>query len=113
MGKPKVFVTRIIPNEGLDQIRAFCDATVWEDELPPSREVILRETHDADGLVSLLTDKIDGALMDACPQSARREQLRRRLRQPRYPGRHASAASRLATRRACSPKRRPTSPSRC
>ena len=68
MGKPKVFVTRVIPDEGLDQIRAFCDATVWEDELPPPREVLLRETHDADGLVSLLTDKIDGELMDACPR---------------------------------------------
>jgi glyoxylate reductase len=68
MGKPKVFVTRVIPSEGLDQIRAFCDATVWEDELPPPREVILRETRDADGLVSLLTDKIDGELMDACPR---------------------------------------------
>ncbi|HET9979286.1 MAG TPA: D-glycerate dehydrogenase, partial [Ktedonobacterales bacterium] len=68
MGKPKVFVTRIIPDEGLDQIRAFCDATVWEDELPPPREVLLRETRDADGLVSLLTDKIDGELMDACPK---------------------------------------------
>lgn len=68
MGKPKVFVTRIIPDEGLDQIRAFCDATVWEDELPPPREVLLRETRDADGLVSLLTDKIDGELMDACPR---------------------------------------------
>jgi glyoxylate reductase len=68
MGKPKVFVTRVIPNDGLDQIRAFCDATVWEDELPPPREVILRETRDADGLVSLLTDKIDGELMDACPR---------------------------------------------
>lgn len=68
MGKPKVFVTRIIPDEGLDQIRAFCDATVWEDELPPPRDVLLRETRDSDGLVSLLTDKIDGELMDACPR---------------------------------------------
>ena len=68
MGKPKVFVTRIIPDEGLDQIRAFCDATVWEDELPPPREVLLRETRDCDGLVSLLTDQIDGELMDACPR---------------------------------------------
>jgi glyoxylate reductase len=68
MGKPKVFVTRVIPNEGLDQIRAFCDTTIWEDELPPPREVILRETRDADGLVSLLTDQIDGELMDACPR---------------------------------------------
>ena len=68
MSKPKVFITRIIPNEGLDQIRAFCDATVWEDELPPSRAIILRETRDADGLVSLLTDTIDGELLDACPR---------------------------------------------
>jgi glyoxylate reductase len=68
MGKPKVFVTRIIPSEGLDRIRAFCDATVWEDELPPPREVILQEARDADGLVSLLTDTIDGELMDACPR---------------------------------------------
>ena len=68
MAKPKVFVTRIIPDEGLNQMRAFCDATVWEDELPPPREVLLRETRDADGLVSLLTDKIDGELMDACPR---------------------------------------------
>lgn len=68
MGKPKVFVTRIIPSAGLDRIREFCEARVWEDELPPPREVLLRETRDADGLVSLLTDRVDGELMDACPR---------------------------------------------
>jgi glyoxylate reductase len=67
MAKPRVYVTRIIPPEGLDRVRASCDAVVWEDELPPSREVILRETRDADGLLSLLTDRVDAELMDACP----------------------------------------------
>jgi glyoxylate reductase len=68
MARPRVYVTRIIPPEGLDRVRAFCDATVWEEELPPSREVILRETREADGLLSLLTDRVDAELMDACPQ---------------------------------------------
>jgi glyoxylate reductase len=68
MGKPKVYVTRSIPDAGLNLIREFADATIWEADLPPSRDVILRETRDADGLVSLLTDKVDGELMDACPK---------------------------------------------
>ncbi|HEV2238394.1 MAG TPA: D-glycerate dehydrogenase [Ktedonobacterales bacterium] len=68
MAKPRVFVTRVIPSAGLDRVRAACDATVWEDELPPPRDVLLRATHDADGLLSLLTDAVDAALMDACPQ---------------------------------------------
>ncbi|HKV85400.1 MAG TPA: D-glycerate dehydrogenase [Ktedonobacterales bacterium] len=68
MGKPRVYVTRVIPDQGLDLVREFCDATIWREELPPPRDVILRETRDADGLLSLLTDPVDGALMDACPR---------------------------------------------
>jgi glyoxylate reductase len=68
MGKPRVFVTRVIPDQGLDLVRDFCDATIWQEELPPPREVLLRETRDADGLLSLLTDKVDGELIDACPK---------------------------------------------
>ena len=68
MGKPKVFVSRIIPDQGLSLITQLCDATVWQQELPPPRDVLLRETHDCDGLVSLLTDTIDPEFMDACPK---------------------------------------------
>jgi glyoxylate reductase len=68
MKKPKVYVTRIIPEAGLSLIRELCDVTIWEDELPPPRDVILEETREADGLVSLLTDRIDGALLDSCPR---------------------------------------------
>lgn len=68
MGKPRVFVSRIIPDAGLNLIREFCDTTIWQEELPPPRETLLRETRDADGLVSLLTDRVDGELLDACPR---------------------------------------------
>lgn len=68
MGKPRVFVTRLIPAQGLDLIHAHCDATIWQDELPPPRDAILRAGHACDGLVSLLTDTVDASLMDACPR---------------------------------------------
>ncbi|MCL4504640.1 MAG: D-glycerate dehydrogenase [Chloroflexi bacterium] len=68
MSKPKVFVTRIIPERGLTRILQHTDATVWQDELPPPRDVLLERAHDCDGLVTLLTDKVDGELFDAAPR---------------------------------------------
>jgi glyoxylate reductase len=65
MPKPKVFVTRIIRDKGLDLVNDFCQVDLWTDELPPSREVILERVRGVDGLLCLLTDKIDGAVMDA------------------------------------------------
>ncbi len=66
--KPKVFVSRIIPDEGLEPVRAECEMDLWEEELPPPREILLERIQDKVGLLSLLTDKIDAALMDANPQ---------------------------------------------
>jgi glyoxylate reductase len=69
MAKPKVFVTRIIPEEGLALVRDFCDADIWTEELPPPRETVLQRVRGVDGILSLLTDKMDGELMDtAGPQ---------------------------------------------
>jgi glyoxylate reductase len=65
MPKPKVFVTRIIRAKGLDLVKEFCEAEIWQDELPPSREVLLEKVRGVDGLLCLLTDKIDGAVLDA------------------------------------------------
>src|SRR6266545_3968513 len=67
-GKPKVFVTRIIPEAGLARIKAACDAEVWPEQLPPPYDLLRQKVADCDGLVSLLTDKIDAALMDAAPR---------------------------------------------
>src|SRR5579872_814865 len=66
--KPKVFVTRRIPAAGLDRIQQQCDAEVWPEQLPPSYDLLRRKVADCDGLVSLLTDKIDAALLNAAPR---------------------------------------------
>jgi glyoxylate reductase len=66
--KPKVFVTRLIPAAGLDRIRAECDAEVWTDPLPPPHDVLRAKVADRDGLVALLTDRIDADLLDAAPR---------------------------------------------
>src|SRR5579863_7725082 len=67
MARPKVFVSRRIPDEGLNAIAAACDVDLWPNQLPPPADELLRRVKDCDGLVSLLTDKIDGPLLDAAP----------------------------------------------
>lgn len=64
----KVFVTRRIPEEGLVRIAASCTVDVWPDPLPPPYETLRERVRDCDGLVSLLTDRIDGPLLDAAPR---------------------------------------------
>lgn len=66
--KPKVFVTRVLPEVGLRQIEASCTAEVWQDPLPPPADVLRAKVADCDGLVSLLTDRIDANLLDRAPR---------------------------------------------
>jgi len=68
MARPKVFVTRHIPDEGLTRIAAAAEVDVWPEQMPPSYEVLRERVRDCDGLVSLLTDRIDGPLLDASPK---------------------------------------------
>jgi glyoxylate reductase len=63
--KAQVFVTRIIPEGGLALIRDSCDVDVWPNELPPPRQVLLDKVSGTDGLLCLLTDRIDAEVMDA------------------------------------------------
>ena len=65
MTRPKVFVTRIIRDAGLSLVREFCQADIWDGDMPPSREVMLDRVRGVDGLLCLLTDRIDGELLDA------------------------------------------------
>ena len=63
--RPRVLVTRIIPDAGLDPVREACDVDLWEKELPPPRDELLRRVGGVDGLLSLLTDRVDDELLDA------------------------------------------------
>lgn len=64
-GRPRVFVARIIPEVGLDAVRAACDMDLWEDELPPPRAELLRRVAGCDGVLTLLTDRVDDEFLDA------------------------------------------------
>ena len=63
--RPKVFVSRRIPDEGLNPVLAACDADIWADELPPPRDELLRRVAGCDGVLALLTDKVDDEFLDA------------------------------------------------
>jgi glyoxylate reductase len=65
MSKPKVFVTRIIPDKGLDLVKEFCEVDLWQEELPPNREELMKRVRGMDGLLTLLTDRVGAELMDA------------------------------------------------
>lgn len=66
--KPKVYVTRLVPEKGLEMVREFCQAEVWESDLPVPRAVLLEKVRDVEGLYSLLTEKVDAGLLDHAPR---------------------------------------------
>jgi glyoxylate reductase len=67
MLRPNVYVTRTIAEEGLEMLRSVAKVKLWEDELPPPRQVLLEQVKGMDGLLCLLTDKVDDLLMDNAP----------------------------------------------
>jgi glyoxylate reductase len=66
--KPLVAVTRVIPDAGLNLLRESAEIRLWEKELPPSPEELDALLQDADGALTLLTDRIDGPVLDRHPQ---------------------------------------------
>jgi glyoxylate reductase len=66
--RPRVFVTRAIPDAGLTLLRQICDVSVWQGDLPPTTVDLLAGARDADAVLALLTDRLDAAFFDACPR---------------------------------------------
>lgn len=67
--RPTVYVTREIPEAGLELLEDECDLHVWDGKLPPEKEHIVQRLAEleADGLLCLLSDDVDGEVMDASP----------------------------------------------
>jgi len=59
-------MTRKILEPGLGMIREKYQLDIWESELAPPKEEIIKRGKDADALVTLLTDPIDAEVIDAC-----------------------------------------------
>lgn len=67
MTKPRAFVTRHMPGDALDHLLADADVDLWPGETPPPYEELVHRTADADGLICMLTDRVDAALIAAAP----------------------------------------------
>jgi len=61
----RVFVTRQLPGPAFDRLRQECDVRVWPGVMPPDRQSLLQEVADCEGVLALLTDRVDAELMDA------------------------------------------------
>ncbi|ADB53614.1 2-hydroxyacid dehydrogenase [Conexibacter woesei] len=65
----RVFVTRRLPGDALGRLAASGHETdVWERREPPPREQLVARARETDALLCMLTDPIDGPLLDACPR---------------------------------------------
>jgi glyoxylate reductase len=64
----RVFVTRRLPGGALERLQAAHDVEVWPDRLPPPREELMARAPELDGLLSMLTDRVDAELIDAAPR---------------------------------------------
>ncbi|MFQ5895083.1 MAG: 2-hydroxyacid dehydrogenase [Nitrospinota bacterium] len=65
--KPRVFLTRKVPQAAMDYLAARVDLKVYPGDLPVPRPLLLREARKAQGLISLLTERVDGELLDHAP----------------------------------------------
>jgi len=68
MGKPKIFATHPLFDEARAILDASCEVEYWAQPGRPSREEILRRAKEKEGLVCLLTDRIDEDLLRAAPK---------------------------------------------
>lgn len=67
MAKPRVYVTRRLPQKALDMIASTCNMEVNPYDRALTREELEGAIKDIDGLLCLLTDTIDGSLLDRNP----------------------------------------------
>ena len=64
-GRARVLVTREIPEVGLRLLREVAYVDMWDRPMPPPRDELLRRVEGVEGLLALLTDRVDDELLDA------------------------------------------------
>ena len=65
----RVLVTRQLPGLALERLAAAAHTVdVWAGALPPAPDVLKARAVDAEGLLAMLTDRVDQSLLDAAPR---------------------------------------------
>jgi glyoxylate reductase len=65
---PRVFATRRLPGPGFERLAGCTRLEVWPGPGPPTPRALVAGARDADGLLCLLSDRIDAELLDNCPK---------------------------------------------
>ncbi len=68
MAKPKVLATHSLFDAARKILQESCEVEFWTKPERPPREELLRRVKDKDGLVCLLTEKINEELLQAAPK---------------------------------------------
>lgn len=64
----RVFATHNLPFAILDRLGQVCELDIWDQPAPPTQEQLLNRLQGCEGLLCLLTNRIDGTLVSACPE---------------------------------------------
>lgn len=68
MPKPKVYATHPLFEEARRLLESNCEVEYWTDAERPPREEVLRRVRDKEGLVCLLTEKVNEELLRVAPE---------------------------------------------
>src|SRR5437588_12530198 len=68
MAKPRVLATHRLFEAARQILQESCDVEYWERPERPPREEVLARVKDKEGLICLLTEKVDDELLRAGPK---------------------------------------------
>ena len=68
MSKARIFVSRKIPQAGLQLLEQHFTVEVWPHYAPPTKQQLIEKIAGCVGMVSLLSDKIDAEVLAAAPE---------------------------------------------
>ncbi|MFN8486381.1 MAG: D-glycerate dehydrogenase [Caldilineaceae bacterium] len=71
MSKPKVLVTRRIPQAGIERVQAFCDVHHWDSDDAIPRPTLLEWVKGMAGIYCLITERIDPEVLAAAGSDLR------------------------------------------
>ena len=64
----RVYVTRDLPGGALDRLRERHDVEVWDGDDQPPAEELAHQAAGAEGLLTMLGDRVDRGLLEAAPR---------------------------------------------
>ena len=69
--RKKIYITRELPEEAMQMLKPKFEVEVWQGEMPPPKSVLVEKVKEADGLICLLTEKIDEDIINAAGSQLR------------------------------------------